>query len=82
MAGSKRSVCKLRKTKIKENCCIEFKYSIKRAREIRKFYFAVVQRRLKSCCFANTNLLLFSVLFAVDVAVALLKLPIVVIQKF
>ena len=46
-----------------------FTYSIKRAREIRKFHVAVVQRRLRnvqksvmhvqSCCFANLNLLLF-----------------------
>ena len=45
-------------------------YSIKRAREIRKFHVAVLQRRLRnvqksvqkhvqSCCFANINLLLF-----------------------
>ena len=59
LAGSERSVSKLRKTKIKENCCIELKYFIKRAREIGTFYVAVVRRRLKSCRFANTNLLLF-----------------------
>ena len=47
-----------------------FTNSIKRAREIRKFNVAVVQRRkemyeksvmhLRSCCFANINLLIFS----------------------
>ena len=47
-----------------------FAYSIKRAREIRKFHVAVVQRRLRnvqksmmhvqSCRFANINLLLFN----------------------
>ena len=46
-----------------------FTNSIKRAREIRKFNVAVVQRRkemykksvmhLRSCCFANINLLTF-----------------------
>ena len=46
-----------------------FTYFIKRAREIRRFHVAVVQRRLRnvqksvmhvqSCCFANLNLLLF-----------------------
>ena len=69
-----------------------FTYSVKRAREIRKFHVAVVQRGLKnvqkrvmhvqSCYFANTNLLLFAVLFAVASPSSLLKFPIVLIQKF
>ena len=55
-----------------------FTYSIKRARKIRKFHVAVVQRRLRnvqksvmhvqSCCFAN--LVIFALLFAVIVVVA------------
>ena len=62
---SERTVSKLEKEK--ENFCVA--YSIKRAREIRKFHVAVLQRRLRnvqkremhvqSCCFANINLLLF-----------------------
>ena len=49
----------------KENFCTVFTNSIERAREIRKFHVAVVQRRLRnvqkgvmhvqSCCFANIN---------------------------
>ena len=49
-----------------ETFCIVFTYSVKRAREIRKFHVAVVQGRLRnvqksvmhgqSCCFANLNL--------------------------
>ena len=68
--------------KEKETFCVVFTYSIKRAREVRKFHVAVVQRWLKnvqksvmhvsSCCFTNINLLLFffSVLVAVAVVVA------------
>ena len=58
--------------KEKENFCVVFTYSIKRARKIKKFHEAVVQRRLRnvqksvmhvqSCCFAKINLLLFSLL--------------------
>ena len=69
-----------------------FTYSVKQAREIRKFHVAVVQRGLKnvqkrvmhvqSCNFANVNLLLFAVLFAVASPSSLLMFPIVVIQKF
>ena len=54
--------------KEKENFCVVFTYSIKRARKIWKFHEAVVQRRLRivqksvrhvqSCCFAKINLLL------------------------
>ena len=56
--------------KEKETFCVVLTYSIKRAREIRKFHVAVVQQRLRnvqksvmhvqSCCFANINLLLFN----------------------
>ena len=63
--------------KEKQNFCVVVTYSIKRAREIRKFHVAVVQQRLRNvqkrvmqvqrCFFANVNLLLF-LLFAVAVA--------------
>ena len=51
----------------KERFCVVVTYSIKRAREIRKFHVivAVVQRRQRnkalaqSCCVVNINLLLF-----------------------
>ena len=52
--------------KAKDNFCVVFTYSIKRARKIRRFHVAVVQRRLRNlqksvmhvqrCCFANLNL--------------------------
>ena len=55
--------------KEKENFCVVFTYSIKRARKIRKFHEAVVPRRLRnvqksvmhvqSCRFAKINLSLF-----------------------
>ena len=55
----------LRLQKEKENFCVVFTYTIKRAREIRRFDVAVVQRRLRnvqknvmhvqSGCFANNN---------------------------
>ena len=52
--------------KEKENFCVVFTYSMKRARKIGKFHEAVVQQRLRnvqksvqSCCFAKINLLLF-----------------------
>ena len=32
----------------KENCCVVFTYSIKRAREIGKIHVAVVQQRLRN----------------------------------
>ena len=66
-------------------------YFVKRVRKISKFHVAVIQRRLRtykkknvmhvqSCCFADVNLLLFfPFLFAVA---GVVKLPIVVIQKF
>ena len=58
--------------KEKETFCVVLTYSIKRAREIRKFHVAVVQQRLRnvqksvmhvqSCFFlANVNLSLFTV---------------------
>ena len=58
--------------KEKEIFCVVLTYSIKRAREIRKFHVAVVQQRLRnvqksvmyvqSCVFlANLNLFLFTV---------------------
>ena len=68
---SLRTVFKFRKRKLKENFCVLFTNSIKRACEIRKFHVAVAQRELRnvqksmthvqSCCFANihVNLLLF-----------------------
>ena len=53
----------------RENSYVVLTCSLKRAREIRKFHVAVVQRRLRSvqksvmhvqsCCFANINQLLF-----------------------
>ena len=48
-----------------ENFCVVFTYSMKRAREIRKFHIAVIQGWLKSlmyeqsCCLANINLRIF-----------------------
>ena len=55
--------------KDKQNFCVVLTYSIKRAREIRKFDVAVVQQRLRNvqknvihverCFFANLNLLFF-----------------------
>ena len=55
----------------KQNFCAVLTYSIKRAREIRKFHVAVVQQRLRyvqksvmhvqRCFFANLNLLFFAV---------------------
>ena len=55
----------------KEICCVLLTYVIKRVSEIRKFYVAVVQQRLRSVqksmmhiqsfSFANLNLLLFAV---------------------
>ena len=65
--------------KDKETFCVLFTYSVKRAREIRKAYAAVLQRWLKnvpksvmhvqSCCFTKVNLFLFF-FFAVLVAIA------------
>ena len=52
--------------KAKDNLCVVFTYSIKRACKIRRFHVAVEQRRLRNlqksvmheqrCCFANLNL--------------------------
>ena len=39
---------RLEKEKEKEAFCVVLTYSIKRAREIRKFHFAVVQQRLRT----------------------------------
>ena len=57
--------------KDKQNFCVVLTYSIKRAREIRKFHVAVVQQRVRNvqknvihverCFFANLNLLFFAV---------------------
>ena len=68
-----------------KNFSVVFTYSVKQAREIRKFHVAVVQRGLKnvqkrvmhvqSCNFANVNLLLFAVLFAVASPSSLLMFP-------
>ena len=64
-----------------------FTYSIKRAREIRKFHVVVVQRRQNKCTkycdarakllFVNINILFFAVLLAVAVV-----FDFVVIQKY
>ena len=53
----------------KENFCVVVTYSIKRASELRKFYVAIIQQRLRnkqksvmqvqSCSFASLNLLVF-----------------------
>ena len=65
-----------------ENFCVMFTYSMKRARKIRKFHMAVLQRWLKSlmyvqsCCIANITYGFFAVLFVV------VKLPMAVIQTF
>ena len=82
---SDRTVCKFRKSKT--NFCVVLTYSIKRAREIRKFHVAVVQQRLRkvqnsvmhvqSFFFANLNLL-----FLCCSPSPLQKLPTVVIQNF
>ena len=49
--------------KEKENFCVLFNYSIKRAREVSKFHVTVVQRRLrnvqKSVMDVQNNLLFF-----------------------
>ena len=73
--------------KEKQNFCVVLTYSIKRAREIRKFHVAVLQQRLRNvqksmmhvqrCFFANLNLSLFGCSPS-----PLQKFPIVVIQKF
>ena len=70
-----------------QNFCVVLTNSIKRAREIRKFYVAVVPQQLRNvqqsvmhvqrCFFANLNLLLLCCLPS-----PLQKLPIVVTQKF
>ena len=70
--------------KEKENSCAVFTNSIKRAREIRKFQVADLQRRLrnvqKSVCFASINRLFF-LPFSLPSPSLLLKLSIVVILK-
>ena len=70
----------------KQHFCVVLTNFIKRAREIRKFYVAVVQRRLRNvqesvmrvqrCFFANLNLLFFCCSPS-----PFQKLPIVIIQK-
>ena len=60
------------------NFCVVFIYSIRRAREIRKFHVVVVQRwqrnvqnsviHVQSCCLL-VNILFFAVLLAVAVVV-------------
>ena len=79
--------------KTKKKLCVVFTQSIKRAREIKKFHVAGVQRRLRnvqkkrdareSCCFANLNLWRFFLMqFSLRSPSSLLILgPIVVIQK-
>ena len=66
--------------KEKETFCVLLTFSIKWAREIRKFHVAVVQQRLRnvqksvmhvqSCFFVNLNLLFFLL-----IAVAVAKTP-------
>ena len=73
--------------KEKQNFCVVLTYSLKRAREIRKFHVAVLQQRLRNvqksmmhvqrCFFANLNLSFFGCSPS-----PLQKFPIVVIQKF
>ena len=79
---SKRTVFKFR---YRKKYIVVFTDYIKQAREIRKFHVAVVQRRLRtveksviheqSCCFAN-------VMFSLPSPSSLLKLLIVVVQKY
>ena len=69
--------------KEKETFCVVFAYSVKRAREIRRFHVSVVQRLLRnvqksvmhvqSCCFANLSqsVFFFGVRVTVTVVVAL-----------
>ena len=60
-----------------DNFCVAFIYSIKRAREIRKFLVVVVQRRQRNVQNSvNINILLDADLLAVAVVVCF-----VVIQK-
>ena len=68
--------------KEKENVCAVFTYSIKQAREIRRFHVVVVQQQLRnvqksvmhvqlcSCCFANLHLFFFAFLVALVIVVA------------
>ena len=74
----------------KESFCAAFTYSIKRAREIRMFHVAVLQRRLRNLQkrrAARTRLLfclskpLAFLLFVLLSPSSLLEFPIVVIQK-
>ena len=74
----------------KESFCAAFTYSIKRAREIRKFHVAVLQRRLRSVQkrrAARTRLLfclskpVAFLLFLLLSPSSLLEFPVVVIQK-
>ena len=75
--GPYLSLSKLRKKS--DNFCVLFTYSITRAREIRTFHIAVVQRRQRNvqnsvihgqiCCFVNKNLLLFCRSLSVAVVV-------------
>ena len=64
--------------KEKENFCVLFNYSIKRAREVRKFHVTVVQRRLrnvqKSVMDVQNNQFFFFAFF-VAVAVLVTKAP-------
>ena len=72
--------------KEKDNFCVVFTYSIRRACEIRKFHVAGEQRRQRNvqnsvthvqiCCFINKNLLLFCRFPSVAIVVGF-----VVIQK-
>ena len=68
--------------KEKENFCVVFTYSIKRAREIRYFHVVVGSdgkelykknvARMQSCCFANLNLLFLLILIAIAVPIVVL----------
>ena len=64
--------------KEKENLCVLFTYSLKWAREIRKFHVAIVQRRLRNvqkewCTWKFVVLLISTYFFAVFVALAVAK---------
>ena len=76
MWNPKKPYLKLEKEK--ENFCVLFNYSIKRAREVSKFHVTVVQRRLrnvhKSVMDVQNNQFFFFAFF-VAVAVVVAKAP-------
>ena len=66
--------------KEKGNFCVVFTYSLRRAREIRKFHVVVVQLRLRKV--QKGVMQVQSCFFFVIANLNLLKLPVVVIQNF